>query len=141
MAAYRNTPHSVTEVKPSLLMFNRDITTKLPRFTTAPRGKHHQQARSNDKRAKEEMKRSYDKKHRTRTVKIKEGDWAYIRNTATSSTKGQWDPCPFKITHIFKNRITGRRQEEEKTRDRSDWKLIKGRPAHYYPSSLCIIDY
>ena len=31
VSAYRNTPHTVTKVKPSKLMFNRDIATKLPR--------------------------------------------------------------------------------------------------------------
>ena len=127
VAAYRNTPHSVTKVKPSLLMFNRVIVTKLPRFTAASRGKHHREARTKDKSAKEEM--TYDRKHRTKTVKIKKGDWAYIRNTAISSTKGQWDPNPYRITHIYKNQITRKRQKE-KTRDRSDWKLLKERLAH-----------
>ena len=110
VAAYRNTPHSVTKVKPSLLMFNRDITTKLPRFTTASRGRHHREARSNDKRAKIKMKRNYDKKHRTKTVTIKVGDKAYIRNTATSSTKGQWDPNPYKNQNY--RRETRRREDE-----------------------------
>ena len=32
VAAYRNTPHTVTGVKPSKLMFNMDIDTNLPRF-------------------------------------------------------------------------------------------------------------
>ena len=72
----------------------------------------------------------YDKKHRMRRVEIKPGDWAYIRRVATSSTKGPWDPIPYQITHVFKNQITGERQGEEKTRDRSDWKLLKERPAH-----------
>merc|ERR1712030_188654 len=60
VSAYRNTPHSVTKVKPSKLMFNRDIHTKLPRFTEAPRGKHHKEARENDRAAKEMMKERYD---------------------------------------------------------------------------------
>ena len=130
VAAYRNTPHSVTEVKPSMLMFNRDIATKLPRFPTTTRGRHHRQARSKDKAAKEEMKRRYDAKHRIRLVEIKPGDWAYIRRTATSTIKGTWDPTPYQITHVYENQITGERHGETKTRDRSDWKLLVSRPAH-----------
>ena len=88
VAAYRNSPHSVTEVKPSMLMFNRDITTKLPRLPTTSRGRHHQRARNKDRTAKEQMKSRYDAKHRTQKVEIKPGDWAYIRRTATSTIKG-----------------------------------------------------
>ena len=141
VAAYRNTPHTVTEVKPSMLMFNRDISTKLPRFTATPKGRHHRKARQKDSRAKTQMKQDYDRKHRTRTVEIKPGDWAYIRRKATSSTKGPWDPIPYQITHGPQNQITGTRQGEEKTRDRSDWKLLVARPAHlkaYQPKTRTV---
>ena len=106
VAAYRNTPHSVTGIKPSKLMFNRDVSTKLPRFPTTSRGKHHQEARERDKAAKELMKERYDAKHRTKLVNINLGDWAYIRRSATSSTKGTWDPIPYQITRTHYNRIT-----------------------------------
>ena len=125
VASYRNTPHSATK-----LMFNREVNTKLPRFTTTSRGRHHEKARRNDKMAKLETKRRYDAKHRTRLVEIKPGDWAYIRRTSTSSTKGTWDPIPYQITEVVHNQITGTRQGEEKTRDRYDWKLLVARPAH-----------
>ena len=111
-------------------MFNRDITTKLPRMPTTSRGRHHREARQNDEFAKKQMKERYDAKHHTRRVEIKPGDWAYVRRTATSTTKGTWDPIPYQITHVFKNQITGRRQGDEKTRDRSDWKLLVARPVH-----------
>ena len=86
VTAYRNTPHSVTEEKPSKLMFNRDIATKLPRFTAIAKGRHHERARAKDKDAKQQMKERYDAKHRTRQVDIRPGDWAYIRRTKTSTT-------------------------------------------------------
>ena len=111
-------------------MFNRDIQTKLPRFTAASRGRHHREARKNDKAAKQMMKARYDTKHRTRLVEIKEGDWAYIRRPATTSTKGTWDPTPYQIVLIEENRITGRQHGDEKTGDRSDWKLVAARPVH-----------
>ena len=130
VSAYRNTPHTVTKVKPSKLMFNRDIATKLPRFTSSPRGRHHTEARANDKEAKELMKDRYDTKHRTRLVEIKVGDFAYIRRNQTSTTKATWDPIPYQITEVVHNKITGMRHGDEKTRDRGDWKLMATRPAH-----------
>ena len=88
VASYRNTPHSVTGQKPSKLMFNREVDTKLPRIPSKSKGKHHEEARSKDRKAKEEMKQRYDKKHRTRFVEINPGDWAYTKNMSQSSTRG-----------------------------------------------------
>merc|ERR1712030_226932 len=130
VASYRNTPHSVTGEKPYKLMHNRDIRTKLPSFRSVSRGKHHREAREKDREAKLQMKERYDAKNRTKQVEINLGDWAYIKRTATSSTKGTWDPIPYQITHIYENQITGRRHDDEKTRDRSDWKLLASRPPH-----------
>ena len=50
-----------------------------------------------------------------------------------SSTRGPWEPTPFQITKVIHNRIMGIRQGEERTRDRSDWKLLVQRPAHLEP--------
>ena len=44
VVAYRKTPHMVT-----------DTNTKLPRFPTVYRGKHHMEARSKDREAKHQM--------------------------------------------------------------------------------------
>ena len=100
---------------PKKLMFNRDITTKLPKFTTTPRGRHHEKARTKDRDAKQQMKTRYDAKHRTRLVEIRPGDWAYIRKTATSSIKGPWDPHPSKSYMCTKIRSPGEDGGEEKT--------------------------
>ena len=39
VANYRNTPHSITGEKPTKLLFNRDVKTKLPSQTTRSIGK------------------------------------------------------------------------------------------------------
>ena len=92
--AYRNTQHTVTGQNPTKLAFNREVKTKLPRFTKASRGQHHKQAREKNWEAKIEMKRRYDTKHQTREVPLKLGDWAYVRRNATTTSKGTWDPKP-----------------------------------------------
>ena len=97
---------------------------------TSPKRKHHKEARQKDQNAKQEMKRRYDLKHRTKEVKICPGDWAYVKNIKPSTTKSPWEPTPFLITKVVFNRITGKRRGEERTRDRSDWKLLVKRPAH-----------
>ena len=130
VAAYRSTPHAVTGATPNKLMFNREVTTKLPQITRTPQGQHHQEARRRDREAKQAAKTRYDKKHRARQQDIKEGDLAYRRRTQQTSTKGPWEPTPFKITEVIHNKITGTRQSTTSTRDRGDWKVVKGRPAH-----------
>ena len=73
----------------------QQVTTKLPRFTPASQGRHHEEARRKDREAKLEMKRWYDIKHRTRLVEINPGDWAYVRRNFSTTTRGTWDPTPY----------------------------------------------
>ena len=46
--SYRNTPYATTSEKPSKLLFNRNLQTKLPGYPDKPSGKHHQDARLRD---------------------------------------------------------------------------------------------
>ena len=48
VAAYRNTPHMVMGKKPSKLLFNRDVKTKLPRKDSRSSSSHHTNARMRD---------------------------------------------------------------------------------------------
>ena len=65
MAAYRNMPHTTTGQKPSKLMWNKDIKTKLPSLPTKSTGKHHKEARKRDQKKKDKMVERYNTKHRT----------------------------------------------------------------------------
>ena len=135
--AYRITPHTVTGVSPNKLMFNREISSKLPSTPTISQAMHHREARKRDKETKEQTKKTHDKKHRTRLVDIKEGDKVYRRNEKPTTTKGPWEPTPHVVTRTWHNQITGTRPDTgETTRDRSDWKLVKATPEHlWYPST------
>ena len=53
VAAYRSTPHAVTGQTPNKLMFNREITTKLPSIPVTPQGAHHKEARRRDQESKQ----------------------------------------------------------------------------------------
>ena len=136
VASYRTTPHTVTGQTPNKLMFNREISSKLPQWTTKSQAKHHREARRKDQQAKEKTKKYFDKKHRTRQEKIEKGDKVYRRNMTPTTTKGPWEPVPHQVTEVIHNRITGTRDREDSTRDRSDWKLVKERPEHLrYPAT------
>ena len=130
VAAYRNTPHSTTGEKPSKLMWNRDIATKLPSFTKDAKGRHHSQARKRDQEETKKMAQRYDQKHQARQVNFKVGDYAYKKELAPTTKKGPFEAKPYKITEIYKNQITGERDGQTATRDRKDWKLAPPRPEH-----------
>ena len=130
VAAYRSTPHTVTGYTPNKLMFNREISTKLPSIPTKSLAKHHKIARERDQAAKTKAKEAFDKKHRARQEDIQVGDKAYRRNRQPTTTKGPWEPEPHKITKVVYNQITGTRDYTDSKRDRGDWKLVKQRPRH-----------
>ena len=88
VSAYCKTPHSVTGEKPNKLMFNREVSMKLPRIPTTPQAKNHRVARQNDAEAKRIQKQRYDKKHRAQLLHFKIGDLAYRKNRTPSTTRG-----------------------------------------------------
>ena len=130
VAAYKSTPHAVTGQTSNKLMFNREISTKLPSLPVTPQGAHHREARKRDRAAKQQAKSRYDKKHRARQQELQEGDLVYRRRERPTTTKGPWETEPFEVTQVHHNQVTGDRQGQISLRDRRDWKLVKTRPAH-----------
>ena len=63
------------------------------------------------------MNKRYSKKNRMRNVEFKEGDWAYRRILAPSTTRGPWEPKPFQISHIHHNQIIRDRDGQVSTSD------------------------
>ena len=113
--------------KPSKLLFNRDVQTRLPGYPDKPTGKHHQDACRLDKAPKEKQKAYYDKKKQPRLVNIQVGDLAYRREVRRSATRLPWEATPFRIVKVHFYRITGVRQGAYSTRNRTDCKLWKPR--------------
>ena len=130
VATYRNTPHRITGEKTSKLLYGRDIKTKLPRITKTVKGKHHKNAKRNERRAKRQRKKTFDTRKKAKLVPIKVGDQAYIRELRPITVKGPWEADPYTIVHIFQNQITGERDCKMKMRYRGDWKLVKPKPEH-----------
>ena len=64
--AYRNTPHFTTGEKPTKLLFNWEVGTKLPDYTCKSTGKCHKGANKKDKEEREKQKQHYNKKQNLR---------------------------------------------------------------------------
>lgn len=115
VAAYRSTPDTMTGQTPNVLMFNREIDTKLPLIPVKLQGKHHKEARQKDKEA---TKVRYDRKHRAQQQDLQIGDLVYKRNETCTTTKGPWEQDPHRIPKVVHNQITATRDETSTLRDR-----------------------
>ena len=92
-------PRIVTRRTKIKLLYGRDIETKLPRIPTTLKGRQHENAQRNERRAKRDRKKRYDTK-KVRLVQIKVGGQAYIRELHPSTIKGPWEAEPFTITEV-----------------------------------------
>ena len=125
---YRNTRHSTTGEKPSKLMMDREIRTKLPSILKkAPRKGCHKEARDKDEEGRQKQKEYADKRRRAGGREVKIGDEVYIKQDQTT-IKPPWDPDTYRVTKMKGTKITAEREGREMTRDISKWKLKKRRP-------------
>jgi hypothetical protein len=124
---YRNTPHSSTKKKPSELMMNRNVKTKLPVLIRPPRSELHLTAQDNDRAAKAKHKEYGDKHRRARHTEVVVGDRVLIKQSKTT-TRQPWDPAPYVVIKVRGTQVTARRGNKERIRNIEKWKVIRERP-------------
>ena len=124
---YRNTPHSSTKKKPSELMMNRTVRTKLPVLIKPPRGELHLTAQANDRAAKAKHKEYGDKHRRARHTEVAVGDRVLIKQSKTT-TRPPWDPAPYVVTGVRGTQVTAKRGSKQRIRNIEKWKVLKERP-------------
>ena len=125
---YRNTPHSSTKKKPSELMMNRNIRTKLPVLIDPPKDATHLAAQDNDRAAKAKHKEYGDKHRRAQHKVVMVGDRVLIKQKKTT-TKQPWDPDPYTVTEVRDTQVTAQRRSKVRIRNVEKWKVLKERPA------------
>ena len=124
---YRNTPHSSTKKKPSELMMNRTVRTKLPALIKPPRNELHLTAQANDRAAKAKHKEYGDKHRRAKHTEVGVGDRVLIKQNKTT-TRPPWDPAPYVVTEVRGTQVTARRGSKQRIRNIEKWKVLKERP-------------
>ena len=121
---YRATPHSTTGFAPAVLLFNRQIQTKLPQVHSNAEQEKDSAVRSKDTTAKEKMKENTDRKRRAKKSVIEIGDLILIRQRKENKFSTKFDPKPFRVTKVKGTMITSVRNGKYITRNVSQCKKI-----------------
>lgn len=101
LLAYRNTPHSITEKAPALMMFGRNLNDKLPAINpTVPKATNHAAVRERDARKRRMSKQYRDEKNKVLPQALKVGDTVFVRNEKKSKLSLPWSQSPFKVTAV-----------------------------------------
>ena len=95
---FRATPHTTMKKSPAELLFGRKFVTKLPGLRTNPaRGRRDiEEAREEDRRAKDKMKEYKDDSREVKEHGIKVGDLVIAKRKVTKCDS-VYDPNPYKV--------------------------------------------
>lgn len=132
LLAYRTTPHSVTGVAPSQLLFNREVRTNVPAVVvTTTKGKinykkMHEKAQKNTQERKTKAREYADTKRRVKESKIKIGDVVLVKQEKKNKFTTPFDPKPLKVIAIKGTMVTAKRVDKEISRNISHFKRFVG---------------
>ena len=94
---YRATPHAMTGVSPSKLLFGRDIQTKLPEFGESEKSGVLDSVLALDLRNKAKMKQYSDEKNRSMPSAVTEGDMVLLKRPKTNKLSTSFDPNVYRV--------------------------------------------
>jgi transposase InsO family protein len=122
---YRATPHSTSGIAPAKLLFNRNITTKLPELVQPENTKLDTTVRARDAKAKQKMKDNADSKVREKENVVKIGDMVLVRQKKQNKFSTKFDPSPYRVTEVKGSMITALRDKKSITRNISHFKPVR----------------
>ena len=122
LRAYRATPHCVTKVPPSVLLFGFSKTSGIPSVAKRSNEPIHIFARENDNRAKQMMKINYDRVKHVSECPITIGSRVFLKIEKITKSTSDWDPETFEVIEINKSMITAKRNNKTVTRNSSFFK-------------------
>ena len=91
---YRATPHATTGKSPATLLFNRELTTKLPQLVS---NNVSVDLKDRDTQAKERVKSYADRKCRATESDLVEGDIVLVKNSNITKLSARYNPKPYQI--------------------------------------------
>ena len=124
---YRNTPHPSTGKKPSELMFNRMVHTRLPTVRKPISTKAVQEAREKDQQERLKRKEVRDKRKTAQERLVKPVDKVLVAQRKTT-TKPPFDPNPYTVKEVRGTQVTVERKGKMRKRNLAKVKILKERP-------------
>ena len=106
-------------------MFGRELRGKLPQASRQPEHPDDTTVRKRDREEKEKMKKYADKRRHTAVMRIKVGDTVLCKREKKNSLTTLFDAVPMFVIGINGDLITAKNNQEIRTRNYADWKLLK----------------
>ena len=114
LQAYRSTPHPATKETPYKLLMNREVRTKLDHFPTAT-SPHDERVRENDSHYKTQRKMYHDKRHKTTTHQLRQGDAVVVKHENKRKGQTPYEPYVYIITEVKGSQIIAKREKDDRT--------------------------
>jgi hypothetical protein len=126
LQAYRSTPHPATKIPPYQLLMNREVRTKPDHFPTETH-QDDKKVRENDSNYKSKCKEYHDKRHKTKTHKLKPGDAVLVKRENKRKGQTPYEPYVYVVTEIKGSQINAKRIKDERKicRDASKFKPLR----------------
>jgi len=113
LRCYRATPHATTGEAPSVLLYGRQSTSRLPGLETT--GIHSTQylekVREVDFKAKSRMKNYADKRIKSKDRILQTGQLVYFKWKRTSKYQTIFDPSPYRVVAVNGSMITAENEQ------------------------------
>ena len=132
LLAYRSTPHPATKATPAKLLYNREISTKLPSPRPVPR-KAFANARRHDRKYKAHMKSYHDGRKRFQNRVINQGDHVLITQRKNDKFTSRYDPNPWIVTSVKGGSVKMQRGRENTMRYMSQIRKVPNSQREYDP--------
>lgn len=120
LRAYRETPHSTTQVPPAILLLGFARTSGIPQVENLDfekLKKLHEFARANDEKAKARMKAEFDARMRVCEPQIRVGRRVLVKLEQKLKSDPFWDPDPYVVVQVKGSLVTAKRGSKETTRN------------------------
>ena len=124
---YRSTPHRITRIPPSQLVFDRTIRAKTPHLPESPTpvNKHKNLAEKEGK-IKEKSKKYYDKRNHTRKSEIMVGDQVLVRQQKKNSLTIRYNTTPYTVKEMKGSKVIDQNDKHQMTINISFFEIFKG---------------
>jgi transposase InsO family protein len=105
LTLYRTTPHATTGKSPGEMMFKRKIRDKLPSYSVSQENLD-SEVRERDAERKWKGKEYADRRSKTKTSDLQEGDMVLVKQQKTNKLSPTFNPTPSRIIRKEGSRVT-----------------------------------
>ena len=127
MLQYRSTPHSVTQVVPSDIMFSNQFKSDIPTFQEKQKKNYHKTLTRLDGHKKKKSKQHTDNERNAKLINISR-NYIFLAKDIHPKNKlsNLYEPNPYIVTKVFKRSTKIKNDKGEYVRAKAHLKVLQG---------------